>query len=56
MLFTEAEPSVLCPISMSYAVAPALRANSALSADWGPSSPSTEYDGRFLPFGAEDRR
>jgi putative acyl-CoA dehydrogenase len=27
MLFTEAEPSVLCPVSMSYAVTPALRAN-----------------------------
>jgi putative acyl-CoA dehydrogenase len=27
MLFTECEPSVLCPVSMSYAAAPALRAN-----------------------------
>ena len=27
MLFTELEPSVLCPVSMTYAVAPALRAN-----------------------------
>ncbi len=30
MLFTEAEPSVLCPVSMSYAVTPALRAKPAL--------------------------
>ena len=30
MLFTELEPSVLCPVSMTYAVAPALRANAAL--------------------------
>ena len=27
MLFTELEPSILCPISMTYAVTPALRAN-----------------------------
>ncbi len=30
MLWTEAEPSVLCPVSMSYAVTPALRANAPL--------------------------
>ena len=35
MLFTELEPSVLCPVSMTYAVTPALRANPALHADWG---------------------
>ena len=27
MLFTELEPSILCPISMTYAVTPALRSN-----------------------------
>ena len=32
MLFTELEPSVLCPVSMSYAVTPALKANAALHA------------------------
>ena len=51
MLFTEAEPSILCPISMTYAVTPALRANAALSADWGAKLASTEYDGRFVPSG-----
>jgi putative acyl-CoA dehydrogenase len=30
MLFTELEPSILCPVSMSYAVTPALRAMPAL--------------------------
>ena len=30
MLFTELEPSVLCPVSMTYAVTPALRANAAV--------------------------
>jgi len=49
MLFTEAEPSVLCPVSMSYAVTPALRANPALHQAWGPKLASTAYDPRFLP-------
>ena len=50
MLFTEAEPSILCPISMTYAVMPALRANPAIHAAWGPGLASRVYDGRFLPF------
>lgn len=49
MLFTEAEPSVLCPVSMSYAVTPALRANPALHAAWGPKLAATDYDSRFIP-------
>jgi putative acyl-CoA dehydrogenase len=49
MLFTEAEPSVLCPVSMSYAVTPALRANPALHAAWGPKLAATAYDSRFIP-------
>ena len=36
MLFTELEPSSLCPISMTYAVTPALRSNAAVYADWAP--------------------
>ena len=49
MLFTEVEPSILCPISMTYAVAPALRANAAIAAEWGPLLTSRAYDGRFVP-------
>jgi putative acyl-CoA dehydrogenase len=49
MLFTECEPSVLCPVSMTYAVTPALRANPALLADWGPRLADTRYDPRFVP-------
>jgi len=49
MLFTEAEPSVLCPVSMSYAVTPSLRANPAITADWGPKIAGTRYDPRFVP-------
>ncbi len=48
MLFTELEPSVLCPISMTYAVTPALRANSAIYADWAPGLVSRQYDARDL--------
>ena len=49
MLFTEAEPSVLCPVSMTYAVTPALRANAALHAEWGPRLAARDYDERFMP-------
>lgn len=48
MLFTELEPSVLCPISMTFAVTPALRANPALAAQWGPLLVSRSYDPRFV--------
>jgi putative acyl-CoA dehydrogenase len=44
MLFTELEPSILCPISMTYAVTPALRRNAAIYADWGPKLASRAYD------------
>ena len=44
MLFTELEPSVLCPISMSYAVAPALKDNAAIYNEWAPGLTSRAYD------------
>ena len=44
MLFTELEPSSLCPISMTYAVTPALRGNPAIYADWAPRLTSRQYD------------
>lgn len=50
MLFTELEPSVLCPVSMTYAVTPALRANPAVFADWFPKLSSRTYDPRFALF------
>ena len=49
MLFTELEPSTLCPVSMSYAVAPSLRANAALQAAFGPGLAAPAYDPRFAP-------
>ena len=48
MLFTELEPSVLCPVSMTYAVTPALRANAGVFADWGSKLADTRYDPRFV--------
>ncbi len=49
MLFTELEPSTLCPVSMSYAVAPSLRANAALQAAFGLGLAAPAYDPRFAP-------
>jgi putative acyl-CoA dehydrogenase len=50
MLFTELEPSILCPISMTYAVTPALRSNAAIYADWGPKLTSRSYDPALRPW------
>ncbi|SEJ78484.1 MULTISPECIES: isovaleryl-CoA dehydrogenase [unclassified Variovorax] len=44
MLFTELEPSILCPVSMTYAATPALRGNAAVYAEWGPKLASLRYD------------
>jgi putative acyl-CoA dehydrogenase len=49
MLYTELESSVLCPVSMTYAVAPALRANAAIAKDWMPGLTAAAYDGAFAP-------
>jgi len=43
MLFTELEPSILCPISMTYAVTPALRDNPAIYRDLAPKLTSRAY-------------
>jgi putative acyl-CoA dehydrogenase len=48
MLFTQLEPSVLCPVSMTYAVTPALRANAALQQAFGGLLASPDYDERFI--------
>jgi putative acyl-CoA dehydrogenase len=50
MLFTELEPSVLCPISMTYAVTPALRANAAIYQEWAPGLASRAYDPALTHF------
>ena len=50
MLFTELEPSILCPISMTYAVMPALKGNSAIFSDWAPGLTARAYDPTFAVF------
>jgi putative acyl-CoA dehydrogenase len=50
MLFSELEQGVLCPVSMTYAVSPALRANPALQALCAPKLASQSYDARFVPW------
>ncbi|RRH90692.1 isovaleryl-CoA dehydrogenase [Variovorax beijingensis] len=50
MLFTELEPSILCPVSMTYAATPALRSNAAVYADWGPKLGSLWYDPALASF------
>jgi putative acyl-CoA dehydrogenase len=50
MLFTELEPSTLCPISMTYAVTPALRSNAAIHTDWAPKLTSRSYDPALKQF------
>ena len=50
MLFTELEPSSLCPVSMTYAVTPALRSNAAIYADWAPKLTSRQYDPALKPW------
>ncbi|MBC7917966.1 MAG: acyl-CoA dehydrogenase family protein, partial [Rhodoferax sp.] len=43
-MFTEMEPSILCPISMTYAVMPALHGNEAIFKDWAPGLSARAYD------------
>ena len=53
LMFTQLEPSVLCPVSMSYAVTPALRGNSAVFGDWFDKLVSTQYDPRLAFVGSK---
>ncbi|NGN93347.1 DNA alkylation response protein [Nocardioides sp. KC13] len=44
LAWSQTEPGHLCPISMTYAAIPALRASEALAAEWVPRLASTIYD------------
>ncbi|MGW6196462.1 acyl-CoA dehydrogenase family protein [Kribbella sp. NPDC055110] len=48
-LWSQVEPGHGCPISMTYASVPALRANEQLAKEWVPQLASTQYDVRRLP-------
>jgi putative acyl-CoA dehydrogenase len=49
MLLTQVEPGHGCPISMTYAAVPALRAEPALAAEWEPRLTSLRYDPGLRP-------
>ncbi len=49
MLLTQAEAGVMCPISMTYSVIPALRMQPELAEEWEPRFGSLEYDERLVP-------
>jgi putative acyl-CoA dehydrogenase len=53
LMFTQLEPSVLCPVSMTYAVTPALRGNAAVFGDWFGKLASTSYDPRLALVGSK---
>jgi putative acyl-CoA dehydrogenase len=45
----QAEAGFACPITMTFAVVPALRAQPELAAEWEPLVTSTSYDPRLIP-------
>jgi putative acyl-CoA dehydrogenase len=47
------EAGVGCPISMTYAIVPALRTQPELADEWLPGITSTTYDRRFIPASAK---
>ncbi|MGB7685850.1 MAG: acyl-CoA dehydrogenase family protein [Solirubrobacterales bacterium] len=49
MCMSHAEWGIACPISMTYSVIPALRAQPELAAEWEPRFFSAEYDPRNAP-------
>jgi len=48
-LHAQIEPATCCPMTMTYAAYPALRAAPSLHADWGPRITSRHYDPTFCP-------
>jgi putative acyl-CoA dehydrogenase len=51
MQLAQVEAGVGCPLSMTYSVVPALRAQPELAEEWEPRFLSLEYDGRLRPAG-----
>jgi len=52
-LWSQVEPGHGCPISMTYAAVPALKADERLAKEWIPQLASTQYDVRRLPAAAK---
>lgn len=53
MAWSQTEPGHGCPISMTYAAVPALRASAELSAEWTPLLASLRYDPGLRPASAK---
>jgi putative acyl-CoA dehydrogenase len=53
-LMGQADYGVCCPMSMTYASVPALRAEPSVAAEWIPRVTAADYDERFIP--AADKR
>lgn len=53
-LMGQADFGVTCPMSMSYAVVPALRVEPEVAAEWVPRVTTPAYDSRFVP--ADEKR
>jgi putative acyl-CoA dehydrogenase len=49
MTAMQAEAGFCCPITMTFAVVPALRAQAELAAEWEPLVTATTYDPRLIP-------
>ena len=49
MAWSQTEPGHGCPVSMTYAAVPALRADEALAKEWTPLLASTSYDPGLRP-------
>ncbi|GGT19401.1 acyl-CoA dehydrogenase family protein [Streptomyces griseoviridis] len=49
LLWTQVEAGTTCPLSMTHAAVPALRADPALAAEWEPRLTSTVYDREARP-------
>ncbi len=52
-LHSQVEPGTCCPMTMTYAAQPALRAAPALQAQWGPGLLSRHYDPADTPIAAK---
>ncbi|KAF0184473.1 MAG: acyl-CoA dehydrogenase family protein [Hyphomonadaceae bacterium] len=48
-LMGQGDYGVCCPMSMSYAVVPALRVEPGVAAEWAPRVTTEAYDDRFIP-------
>jgi putative acyl-CoA dehydrogenase len=49
ILMSQADPGVTCPMSMTYAVVPALDASPKVADEWRPRVTAGFYDPRFIP-------